>query len=224
MSSALLASVNLIHGHDPSNSDTILSLLFISEIISLNNISCAICISHGLRYHVILSALLEEVELYLQATEIVILRFSLVGVSIAMVKCSESATIPPAFIEQESLTDKNEIENSETDLRTEISSGYEFVSSNGPCYRMNEVSHLNTHSTDYFMNPLETPEIGQNTCSQLISQDSANFCGSLPSSFSALLTTCAAEAAEVQLSLAPEEINIKSQSMQYMSGSSFHGM
>ncbi|KAI3985630.1 hypothetical protein MKX01_033913 [Papaver californicum] len=148
---------------------------------------------------------------------------------------------PPAFIEQyqESLTDKNEIGNSETGLRTEISSGYEFVSSNGPCYRINEMSHLNAHPTDYFMNPLETTgltelppvatdsaelppdatyspkmpqiaaytpkiqpvdvslEIGQNTCSQLISQDTGNFCGSLPSTFSALLTTCAAEAAEV---------------------------
>ncbi|RZC72082.1 hypothetical protein C5167_035612 [Papaver somniferum] len=173
---------------------------------------------------------------------------------------------PPAFIEQESLTDKNMIGNSETDLRSEISSAYEFVSSNRPCYRINEESPLNAHPTDYFMNPLETtrllelppvatdsaelspaatyspkmpqyaacipkiqpvgvsPEIGLNTCSQLLSVDSGNFCGSLLSSFSALLTTCAAEAGKVQLSLAPEEIDIKSQSMQHMSGSSFHGV
>ncbi|MCL7031208.1 hypothetical protein MKW94_006911 [Papaver nudicaule] len=162
---------------------------------------------------------------------------------------------PPAFIEQESLTDKNEIVNSETDIRVEISSPYEFVSRNGPCYRIDEMSHLNIRPTDYCMNPLETtclsklppvasysaelppaatyspkmpqiaaptpkiepvdvsPEIGQNTCSQLLSQGFGNICGSLPSSFSALLTTCVAEAGEGQLSLAPGEIDIKSQSM-----------
>ncbi|XP_026419386.1 protein POOR HOMOLOGOUS SYNAPSIS 1-like [Papaver somniferum] len=66
---------------------------------------------------------------------------------------------PPAFIEQESLTNKNMIGNSETDLRSEISSDYEFVSSNGPCYRISEENPLNAHPTDYFMNPLETTRL-----------------------------------------------------------------
>ncbi|MCL7036030.1 hypothetical protein MKW94_010626, partial [Papaver nudicaule] len=58
-----------------------------------------------------------------------------------------------------------------------------------------------------------SPEIGKNICSQSLSQDFGNFCGSLPTSFCALLTTCVSEAGEGKLSLAPEEIDIKSQGM-----------
>ncbi|KAI3911449.1 hypothetical protein MKW98_010336, partial [Papaver atlanticum] len=46
---------------------------------------------------------------------------------------------PPAFIEQEGSTDKNEIGNSETDLWPEISSSYEFDFPDGPCYRVEEL-------------------------------------------------------------------------------------
>ncbi|MCL7032823.1 hypothetical protein MKW94_013144 [Papaver nudicaule] len=57
-----------------------------------------------------------------------------------------------------------------------------------------------------------------------LSQDSENYCGSFPPSFTTLLTTFTAAAEQAQQQSAPEEIDIKSQVTKYLSDSSFHEM
>ncbi|KAI3951075.1 hypothetical protein MKW92_039562 [Papaver armeniacum] len=185
-------------------------------------------------------------------------------------------SLPKKRVEQERLMDRMEIGNSESELQTELSSLFQLVSSNGPCYRMDEVSLLNTHPAEASKKPLyatcspkpapvaadtselppdstyllEMPQVAtcsprispvavspklqpainnnfeQTKCSQeqSLSQDFQNYCRSFPISFTAQLTTCTAEAKQVQQLSAPEEIDIKSQVTKYLLDSSFHEM
>ncbi|XP_026405117.1 uncharacterized protein LOC113300139 isoform X2 [Papaver somniferum] len=155
-------------------------------------------------------------------------------------------SLPKKCVEQERLMDRMEIGNSESELQTELSSLFQLVSSNGPCYRMDEVSLLNTRPAEASKKPLyatcspklapvaadtselppdstyllEMPQVAtaisnnfeQTKCSQeqSLSQD-FHYCRSFPISFTAQLTTCTAEAKQVQQLSAPEEIDIKSQ-------------
>ncbi|RZC79659.1 hypothetical protein C5167_042235 [Papaver somniferum] len=184
-------------------------------------------------------------------------------------------SLPKKRVEQERLMDRMEISNSESELQTELSSLFQLVCSNGPCYRMDEVSLLNMRPAEASKKPLyatcspkpapvaadtselppdstyllEMPQVAtysprispvavspklqpaisnnfeQTKCSQeqSLSQD-FHYCRSFPISFTAQLTTCTAEAKQVQQLSAPEEIDIKSQVTKYLLDSSFHEM
>ncbi|KAI3991678.1 hypothetical protein MKX01_038076 [Papaver californicum] len=72
--------------------------------------------------------------------------------------------LPKKRVEQERLMDRMEIGNSESELQTELLSLYQFVSSTGPCNRMDEVSLLNTRPAKSSKKPLYA------TCSPKLAQ------------------------------------------------------
>ncbi|KAI3942963.1 hypothetical protein MKW98_005475 [Papaver atlanticum] len=129
-------------------------------------------------------------------------------------------------IKEQSLADKKENGvNLETDLRSETSSLPEFVYSDEPCYRTDEVEIRPGGSSNSVTFASKMPQVaaytsnispsqpalnqnfGQTTCTKekLLSQDLHNFSGYLPPSFTALLTICSAEAEKGQKLPAPED-------------------